>query len=182
MQEAPLFDDGCQTTHWWSWLSTYRGGGCAASQELQSGANELEVCLPRLSKVLQRAEKRVLEMSVMRQRDDMRLKELGVPFDWSLLITLKRCVSNMAGSVLVRACEQVESRSVESRSAAEGEGSSSKKEQEELSATPLVEGTVELAYKAYQVAGGFASDTMQHLLRLKSLIHRAPDSGSESGG
>jgi hypothetical protein len=130
--------------------------------------------------VLQRAEKRVLEMSVMRERDTMRLKELGVPFDWSLLVTVKRCVSNMAGSVLSRACEQLESRAVESPSAAGGERSSSKKDQDELSATPLVEGTVELAYKAYQIAGGFVSDTMQHLLRLKSLIHCAP--GLESGG
>lgn len=155
------------------------GCGFGGAQELQAGRTELEPCLPRLSKVLQRAEKRVLEMSVMRERDDMRLKELGVPFDWSLLTKVKRCVSNIAGSVLSRACEQVESRLV-SPSAAGGEESSSKKEQEELSATPLVEGTVELAYKAYQVAGGFASDTMQHLLRLKLLIHSSP--GLESGG
>jgi hypothetical protein len=97
-------------------------------------------------------------MSVMRERDDMRLKELGVPFDWLLLTTVKRCVSNMAGTVLSCACEQVESRTL--GSAVGGE----------VSATPLVEGTVELAYKAYQVAGGFAPDTMQHLLRLKLLL------------
>lgn len=102
---------------------------------------------------------RVLEMSVMRERDEMRLRELGVPFDWTLLATLKRCVSNMAGTVLSRACEFVEAR--ELRRPGVGEEAE------------LVEGTVELVYKCYQVAGGFATDTMQHLMRLKALLDEA---------
>jgi len=70
---------------------------------IDSGAGGLATSLPKAAKLLEAAEKLVNRVAQSRERDERRFKELGVPFDWSTLTTLKHAISHVAGKLIKQA-------------------------------------------------------------------------------